>query len=126
MILKVLDIFFGLYGIIVVILLSIYIRYWTSKVTAVTVGEYWSVNKYRHFGIYYSEYDIMYNVNGKGYSKNKFARFKIYGHQRKIGKKIRVRYNIKNPRRVYWYNMHAYVCVSVMCVLYTFCMCLIW
>lgn len=126
MILKVLDYFVGLYGFIVVTLLSIYIRYWISEVTAVTVGEYSSVNEYRNFGIYYSEYDITYNVNGERYSKNKFAGFKRYGCQRKIGKKIRVRYNKKNLRRVYWYNMHAYVCVYIMCVLYTFCMCLIW
>ena len=126
MILKVLDYFVGLYGFIVVTLLSIYIRYWISEVTAVTVGEYSSVNEYRNFGIYYSEYDITYNVNGEIYSKNKFAGFKRYRYQRKIGKKIRVRYNIKDPIRVYWYNMYAYVCVSVMCALYTFCMYLIW
>lgn len=125
MMFKIIDICFELYGIIVIVLLSIYIRYWTSKVTAVTVGVYWSVDEYWHFGIYYSEYDIMYNVNGEEYSKNKFAGLGRYWYWSKIGKKIPVRYNIKNPSRVYWYNMHAFICVYVMCVLYTICMYLI-
>lgn len=114
-----------MYGIIVIILLSIYIKYWTSKVTAVTVGECQYVDYFWHFGIHYSEYDIMYNVNGEEYSNYKFAGLRRYGYFSRVDKKIRVRYNIKNPRKVYWYNMYAFACVYIMCILYTFCMYLI-
>lgn len=115
----ILDIFAGLFGLVVGILFIIYLYFNITKNTRPVKGKCISIKSKSILFLKYYIPLIEYKIDNKIYTTEYAFNPSLIYNRFKVNKLYNFRYKIKIPEEAYHYNILAFILVIIMCAIHT-------